>query len=61
MAKRLDGSRRHLVIGTEVGLDPGDTALDGEPTPHGKGHSSPLAHFSARVYCDQTVAHLSNC
>ena len=24
-----------------------------------KGHSSP--HFSAHVYCGQTVAHLSNC
>jgi len=26
---------------------------------HGKGHSSP--HFSAHVYCGQTVAHLSYC
>jgi len=26
---------------------------------HGKGHSSP--NVSARVYCGQTVAHLSNC
>ena len=31
----------------------------GTQLPHRKGHSSP--HFSAHVYCGQTVAHLSNC
>ena len=55
-----------LPLGLEVvGLGPaGDIALDGNPTrnsPHGKGHSSPSLHFSAHVYCGQTVAHLSNC
>jgi len=29
----------------EAGLGPGDIVLDGDPTPHGKRHSSP--HFSA--------------
>jgi len=28
--------------------------------PHGKGHST-ARHFSALVYCGETVAHLSNC
>jgi len=34
--------------------------LDWDPAPHQKNkwHSSP--HFSAHVYCGQTVAHLSN-
>ena len=49
-----------IPLGTEVDLGPGDTVLDGNPAlPHEKGHSSP--HFSAHVYCGQTVAHLSNC
>jgi len=50
-----------MPLGTEVGLGPGDILLDGDPQlpPNGKGHSSP--HVSAHVYCDQTVAHLSNC
>jgi len=29
----------------EVGLGPGDIVLDGDPAPHGKGHSNP--HFWA--------------
>jgi len=46
--------------GTEVGLGLGDIVIDADPAlAHGKGHSSP--HFSDRVYCGQTVAHLSNC
>ena len=45
--------------GTEVGLSPGDIVLDGDSAPQGKGHSN--THFSAHVYCGQTVAHLSNC
>jgi len=44
----------------EVGLSPGNTMLDGDPAPHGKGHNTP-PHFLARVYYGQTVAHLSNC
>ena len=38
-----------MLLGTEVGLGPGDIVLDGDPGPHGKGHSSPptfLAHFA---------------
>ena len=43
-----------------VGHGPGHIVLDGDPAPHhGKGHSRP--HFSAHVYCDRTVANLSNC
>jgi len=39
-----------LVLGTEVGLSPGDFVLDGDPAPSSKGGSSPfLAHF----YCGQ--------
>jgi len=50
-----------MPLGTEVGLGLGHTVLDGDlTTRHGKGHSNPL-HFSAHVYCGQTIAHLSNC
>jgi len=35
--------------GTEVGLVPGDTVLDADPTPPWKGAQQP--HFSAHVYC----------
>ena len=46
-----------MKLGTEVGLGPGHIVLDGDPaTP--KGHNP---QFSAHVYCDQTVAHLSDC
>jgi len=39
---------------------PGPHCVRWRPSsPHGKGHSSPP--FSAHVYCDQTVAYLSNC
>jgi len=33
--------------------------LDGDPAPTERGTAAP--HFSAHVYCGQTVAHLSNC
>jgi len=56
VAKRLDGSRCHLVQGRP------------RPTPHcvTSGSSSPsqrgtALQFSAHVYCGQTVAHLSYC
>jgi len=49
-----------IPLGREVGLDPGDIVLDGDSAHHRKGQSSPT-HFSAHVYCGQTVAHLSNC
>jgi len=48
-----------MPLGTEVGLGPGHIVLGGEPAPHGKGYSIP--HFSAHVYCGQTVDHLSSC
>jgi len=36
--------------------------LDGDPAlPRRKGAQQPPPHFSAHVYCGQTVAHLSNC
>jgi len=40
-----------MPLGSEVGVDPGDIMLDGDPAAHGKGHSSP--HFSAHDYCGQ--------
>jgi len=43
-----------MTLGTEVGISPGDTVLDGDPAPNGKGHNS-LPRLS------RTVAHLSNC
>jgi len=49
-----------MPLGTKVGLGSGHIVLDGDPAPLLRtGHSSP--HFSAHVYCGQTVAHLSNC
>jgi len=47
-----------MLLGTDVGLGPGDSVLDGEPAPsrlppQKKGHSSP--HFLAHVYCGQTA------
>ena len=48
-----------MPVGMEIGLGPDDIVLDGDPAPHGKGHSNP--QFSAHVYSGQTVAHLSNC
>jgi len=48
-----------MPLGTEVGLGPGDIVLDGDAAPPKWGTTAPL--FSARVYCGQTVAHLSNC
>jgi len=102
-----------MPLGTEIGLGPGHTVLDGDPVapypPPRKGHSSPplfvlhllwpngwmrqdttwyggrprlrrpcvrrgdpapptessiaapLPDFSARVYCGETIAQLSNC
>jgi len=57
--KRVNGSKIvWFVCGGRLG--PGHIVLDGDPAPpHGKGHSS--LHFSAHVYCDQTVVHLNNC
>jgi len=49
-----------MPLGKEVGFGLDHTVLDGDPV----GPSAPTAtppHFSADVYCGQTVAHLSNC
>ena len=43
-----------LVLGMELGLDPGDFVLDGDPVaPSPKGGGPPK--FSVHVYCDQTA------
>ena len=57
VTKQVDGSRCHLV---RTCLGPGDIVLDGAqlPPPKKKGTAP---QFSAHVYCDQTVAHLSYC
>jgi len=48
-----------MPLGTEVGLSPGNIALDADPAPPLKGaQQSPL---SAHVYYGETVAHLSYC
>jgi len=51
-----------MKLGTAVGLGPGDIVLDDTqlrtPPPKKKGGAQ---HFSAHIYCGQTVAHLSNC
>ena len=48
-----------MPLDTEVGLGTGHIVLDGDPAPQRKGAQQP--HFSAHVYCGQTVAHVSNC
>ena len=50
-----------MPLGTEIGLGPGDIVLDGDTTLPQKGVHQPPMHFSAHVYCGQTVALLSNC
>jgi len=49
-----------MPLGTEVGLGQRDIVLDKDPAPPRKEAQQP-SHFSAHVYCGQTVAHLSNC
>jgi len=52
-AKRLHGSRCHLVRITEVGFGLSDIVLDGDPAaPPLKGHTS---QFLANVRCRQTA------
>jgi len=41
-----------MKLGREVGLGSGHIVLDGDPTPHPKGHSP---QFLAHVCCGQTV------
>ena len=54
VAKRLNGSGWY-----EVGLGPDDIVLDGTQLSTERGTAGP--HFSANVYCVQTVGHLNNC
>ena len=49
-----------MKLGMGVGLGPGDIVLDGHPAPPPKGVPQP-PHFSADVYCGQTVAYLNYC
>ena len=42
-----------MLLGTKVGLDPGDVLLDGDPAPPPKRGAPPK--FSAHVYCGQTA------
>jgi len=49
-----------MPLGKGVGLGPGHIVLDGDPVGTQRPTAAP-PHFSARVYCGQTVAHLSNC
>jgi len=58
VAKRLDGSRCHLLY-TEVDFGPSHTVLNGDTAAPVRGRAVPL--FLAHVYCGQTVAHLSYC
>jgi len=41
-----------IPFGTEVGLGPSDTVLNGDSAPLGRG-TAPLPHFSAHVYCGE--------
>jgi len=40
----------------DIGLGPSHIVLDGDRAPPKREHSP---HFSAHVYCNQTVAHLT--
>jgi len=47
-----------MPLGKEAGLGPGHIVLDPVGT---QLSTAAFPHFSAHVYCGQTVAHLSNC
>jgi len=47
-----------MPLGTKECLGPGHIVLHGDPASPQKGHSP---QFSAHVYCNQTVTHLSYC
>ena len=44
-----------MPLGTEVGLGPGHSVLDGDPAPPRKGAQQPRPLFLAHVYCGQTA------
>ena len=45
-----------LVLGIEVGLNPGDFVLDGDPVPFPQKGAETPPQFSAHFYCGQTAA-----
>ena len=45
-----------LVLGTEVGLSPGDFVIDGDPVAFPQRGRSPPPQFPAHFYCGQTAA-----
>jgi len=51
VAKRLDGSR--CKLGTEVGLGPGHTVLDGDPAPLPQKGTTP--NFRPNACCGETA------
>ena len=59
VAKRMDGSGQDTTWYTEVGLGPGDIALDGDPAPSPRKRAQQAALFGP--LCSGMVAHLSNC
>ena len=44
-----------MPLGIEVGLGPGDFALDGDPAPPEEKGQPPTTRFSAHVYCGHTA------
>jgi len=44
-----------MPLGTEVGVDPDDIVLDGDPILPPQWGRSPAPQFSAHVYCGQTT------
>jgi len=54
VAKRL-GAWINMPLGTEAGLGPGDIVLEGQPAPPTERGHSRTPHFSAHIYCGQTV------
>ena len=53
MAKRLHGSRCHLIVDMDVGVGTDDVVLDGTQLPLTKNGAEPPPQFSAHVYCGQ--------
>jgi len=44
-----------MPLGTEVGFGPGDIVLDGDPAPHGKGHSSPRTFWPMSIVANGSM------
>jgi len=56
LAIRLDESRRHLAVGTEMSLGPGHIVPDGDPALRKKGGGAPSPIVGpCDVYCGQTA------